>query len=62
MGDAAATAGDYKAAAGHFARIVGGRPPFEELALQLVESGEPEALQAYLATKLTVSCAVHYAG
>jgi hypothetical protein len=33
---------------------VSGKPPFEELALLLVESGEPEALQTFLQTKLQV--------
>lgn len=39
----------------HFGRIVSGKPPFEELALLLVESGEPEALQVFLQTKLQVT-------
>jgi hypothetical protein len=38
----------------HYGRIVSGKPPFEELALLLVESGEPEALQVFLQTKLQV--------
>jgi hypothetical protein len=42
----------------HYGRIVSGKPPFEELALLLVDSGEPEALQAFLQTKLQVrACA-----
>lgn len=38
----------------NYGRIVSGKPPFEELALLLVESGEPEALQVFLQTKLQV--------
>lgn len=38
----------------HYGRIVSGKPPFEELALLLVESGEPESLQVFLQTKLQV--------
>ena len=41
-------------AGAHYGRIVSGKPPFEELALLLVESGEPEALQVFLQTKLQV--------
>lgn len=54
MGADAAAAGDFKAAGAHYGRIVGGKPPFEELALMLVESGDPEALQVFLSTKLQV--------
>lgn len=54
MGADAAAAGDFKAAGAHYGRIVGGKPPFEELALVLVESGDPEALQIFLQTKLQV--------
>jgi hypothetical protein len=54
MGADAAAVGDFKAAGAHYGRIVGGRPPFEELALLLVESGDPEALQVFLSTKLQV--------
>lgn len=39
-------------AGAHYGRIVSGKPPFEEVALLLVESGEPEALQVFLQTKL----------
>lgn len=42
-------------AGNYYGRIVSAKPPFEELALLLVESGEPEALQAFLQTKLQVS-------
>jgi hypothetical protein len=31
-----------------------GKPSFEELALLLVEAGDPEALQIYLNTKMQV--------
>ncbi|KAF8061305.1 VPS18 [Scenedesmus sp. PABB004] len=54
MGDAAAAAGDWAAAGARYGRIVGGAPPFEELALTLVESGAPDALTAFLTTKLQV--------
>lgn len=54
MGADAAAAGDFKAAGAHYGRIVGGKPPFEELALLLVEAGDPEALQVFLNTKLQV--------
>eukprot|EP00878_Enallax_costatus_P011969 GHUV01012497.1.p1 GENE.GHUV01012497.1~~GHUV01012497.1.p1 ORF type:complete len:1028 (+),score=282.75 GHUV01012497.1:49-3132(+) len=54
MGADAAAAGDYKAAGANFGRIVGGKPAFEEIALMLVESGDPEALQTFLSTKLQV--------
>lgn len=54
MGADAAAAGDWKAAGAHYGRIVSGKPPFEEVALLLVESGEPEALQVFLQTKLQV--------
>jgi hypothetical protein len=54
MGADAAAAGDFKAAGAHYGRIVGGKPPFEELALLLVEAGDPEALQIFLNTKLQV--------
>lgn len=33
---------------------MGGRPPFEEVALQLVEAGDPDALAIFLKTKLQV--------
>jgi hypothetical protein len=33
---------------------VGGKPPFEELALLLVEAGDAEAPQIFLNTKLQV--------
>eukprot|EP00882_Tetradesmus_deserticola_P021379 GHRQ01023150.1.p1 GENE.GHRQ01023150.1~~GHRQ01023150.1.p1 ORF type:complete len:206 (+),score=125.47 GHRQ01023150.1:766-1383(+) len=54
MGADAAAAGDFKAAGAHYGRIVGGKPPFEELALLLVEAGDPAALQIFLNTKLQV--------
>jgi hypothetical protein len=54
MGADAAAAGDFKAAGAHYGHIVGGKPPFEELALLLVEAGDPEALQIFLNTKLQV--------
>lgn len=38
----------------HYGRIISGKPPFEELALLLVECGDPEALQVFLLTKLQV--------
>ncbi|KIY93622.1 Pep3/Vps18/deep orange family protein, partial [Monoraphidium neglectum] len=44
--------GDYKAAASQWARVVGGRPSFEDVALQLVEAGDPGALALFLSTKL----------
>lgn len=59
MGADAAAAGDFKAAGAHYGRIVGGKPPFEELALLLVEAGDPEALQIFLNTKLQVRCLRH---
>lgn len=37
-----------------YGRIVGGSPPFEDVALSLVEAGDPEALQLFLQTKLQV--------
>jgi hypothetical protein len=46
-------------AGGHYARIVSGKPPFEELALLLVEAGEPEALQVFLQTKLQARTHTH---
>ncbi|KAI8463559.1 MAG: hypothetical protein J3K34DRAFT_462375 [Monoraphidium minutum] len=46
--------GDRKAAAAQWGRVVGGRPPFEEVALRLVEAGEPNALATFLSTKLQV--------
>lgn len=54
MALAAASNGDYKTAAAQYAKIVGGKPTFEDLALQLVDAGDPEALQIFLATKLQV--------
>lgn len=42
------------AAAGQWGRVVGGRPPFEEIALQLVDAGDPDALAMFLKTKLQV--------
>lgn len=42
------------AAASRWARVVGGRPSFEEVALQLVEAGDPGALALFLSTKLQV--------
>eukprot|EP00879_Flechtneria_rotunda_P019362 GHRR01020334.1.p1 GENE.GHRR01020334.1~~GHRR01020334.1.p1 ORF type:complete len:907 (+),score=281.55 GHRR01020334.1:278-2998(+) len=54
MGTDAAAGGDFKAAGAYYGRIVGGQPPFEELALMLVDSGDPEALQVFLSTKLQV--------
>ncbi|GLI64360.1 hypothetical protein VaNZ11_007601 [Volvox africanus] len=50
--EAALTAGDYRTAAVHFAKISDGRPPFEDLALQMAECGDPAALQTFLATRL----------
>lgn len=44
----------HAAPGANWGRIVSGKPPFEELALALVESGEPEGLQAFLQTKLQV--------
>lgn len=37
-----------------YGRIVGSVPAFEDVALALVEAGDPEALQAFLQTKLQV--------
>lgn len=48
-------------AGAHYGRIVSGKPPFEEVALLLVESGEPEALQVFLQTKLQARIAPHKA-
>lgn len=42
------------AAAGQWGHVVGGRPPFEEIALKLVEAGDPDALAVFLKTKLQV--------
>jgi hypothetical protein len=62
MGADAAAAGDFKAAGAHYGRIVGGKPPFEELALLLVEAGDPEALQIFLNTKLQVCAHIRVLG
>ncbi|GIL52118.1 hypothetical protein Vafri_8045 [Volvox africanus] len=50
--EASLAAGDYRTAAVHFAKISDGRPPFEDVALQMAECGDPAALQTFLATRL----------
>ncbi|KAK9789373.1 hypothetical protein WJX73_010275 [Symbiochloris irregularis] len=45
-------AGDCVGAAGLWGRMTGGQPPFEEVALRLVDSGTPDALHTLLLTKL----------
>ena len=54
MAEEAYNSRQYKTAATAWAKIIGGRPGFEELVLQLVEGGDPEALQIFLETKLKV--------
>jgi hypothetical protein len=49
---------DLMTAAASWGRVVGGRPAFEDLALRLVEAGEPAALEAFLTTRLQVGAAV----
>lgn len=39
-------------AAAQWGRIVGGRPPFEDVALRLLEAGDPDALAAFLEARL----------
>jgi hypothetical protein len=55
MAEESYAAGNFRAAAGQWGKVVGGRPGFEEVALQLVGCGDPEALQVFLEAKLKVS-------
>ncbi|GBF90405.1 hypothetical protein Rsub_03401 [Raphidocelis subcapitata] len=52
MARASFGAGQYRAAAAQWGRVVGGRPPFEEVALRLVGAGDPHALATFLETRL----------
>ena len=45
-------AGDPVGAARLWGRMTGPHPPFEDVALRLVDSGSPDALHTLLATKL----------
>ena len=44
--------GSFSAAARSWGKVTAAPPSFEEVALKFVESGQPDALQAYLMTKL----------
>jgi hypothetical protein len=54
MAEESYAGGNYRGAAGQWGKVVGGRPGFEEVALQLVGCGDPEALQVFLEAKLKV--------
>ncbi|GLC42145.1 hypothetical protein PLESTB_000635800 [Pleodorina starrii] len=56
-GEVALAAGDYRTAAVHYAKITDGRPPFEDVALQLADCGDPTALRTFLATRLATLAA-----
>lgn len=51
--EAAMTSRDYMTAAEHFAKVVGGQPPFEDIALRLIEAESPNALMLFLSTRLS---------
>ncbi|KAL4423908.1 hypothetical protein ABPG75_001209 [Micractinium tetrahymenae] len=44
--------GDYVAAAALYGKVTSSSPSFEEVALRLMETGEPEAVAAFLQTRL----------